>query len=117
MTIIADVTSEDSIVSAYEEVGKKYGQIHIMVNCAGIMGPTSTKIADYSTEDFDRLYQVNQRGTFLMTKNAVKAMEPFGYGRTLLIASLAGKEGNPGMIGYSASKAAVIGIVKSIGKE
>jgi len=54
MTIIADVTSEDSIVSAYEEVGKKYGQIHIMVNCAGIVGPTSTKITDYSTEDFDR---------------------------------------------------------------
>ena len=111
MTIIADVTSEQSIVSAYEEVGKKYGQIHIMVNCAGIVGPTSTKITDYSTEDFDRLYQVNQRGTFLMTKYAVKAMEPFGYGRILLIASMAGKEGNPGMIGYSASKAAVIGIV------
>jgi 3-oxoacyl-[acyl-carrier protein] reductase len=88
-----------------------------MVNCAGIVGPTSTKITDYSTEDFDRLYQVNQRGTFLMTKYAVKAMEPFGYGRILLIASMAGKEGNPGMIGYSASKAAVIGIVKSIGKE
>ena len=52
-----------------------------------------------------------------MTKYAVKAMEPFGYGRILLIASMAGKEGNPGMIGYSASKAAVIGIVKSIGKE
>jgi 3-oxoacyl-[acyl-carrier protein] reductase len=81
------------------------------------VGPTSTKITDYSTEDFDRLYQVNQRGTFLMTKYAVKAMEPFGYGRILLIASMAGKEGNPGMIGYSASKAAVIGIVKSIGKE
>ena len=117
LTIIADVTSEDSIISAYEEVGKKYGQIHMMVNCAGIVGPTSTKITDYSTEDFDRLYQVNQRGTFLMTKYAVKAMEPFGYGRILLIASMAGKEGNPGMIGYSASKAAVIGIVKSIGKE
>jgi 3-oxoacyl-[acyl-carrier protein] reductase len=111
MTIIADVTSEQSIISAYEEVGKKYGQLHIMVNCAGIVGPTSTKITDYSTEDFDRLYQVNQRGTFLMTKYAVKAMEPFGYGRILLIASMAG------MIGYSASKAAVIGIVKSIGKE
>lgn len=117
MTIVADVTSEQSIISAYAEVGKKYGQIHIMVNCAGIVGPTSTKITDYSTEDFDRLYQVNQRGTFLMTKFAVKAMESFGYGRILLIASMAGKEGNPGMIGYSASKAAVIGIVKSIGKE
>jgi len=88
-----------------------------MINCAGIVGPTSTKITDYSTDDFDRLYQVNQRGTFLMTKYAVKAMEPFGYGRILLIASMAGKEGNPGMIGYSATKAAVIGIVKSIGKE
>jgi NAD(P)-dependent dehydrogenase (short-subunit alcohol dehydrogenase family) len=88
-----------------------------MVNCAGIEGPTSTKITDYSTQDFDRLYQVNQRGTFLMTKYAVKAMETFGYGHILLIASMAGKEGNPGKIGYSAYKAAVIGIIKSICKE
>ena len=84
-----------------------YGKIDIMVNCAGIIGPTSTKIVNYSVEDFDRVYAVNLRGSFLMTKYAIQAMEKNNYGRILLIASIAGKEGNPGMAGYSSTKAGV----------
>jgi NAD(P)-dependent dehydrogenase (short-subunit alcohol dehydrogenase family) len=88
-----------------------------MVNSAGIVGPTSTKITDYASEEFDKIYGVNLRGAFLMTKYTLKTMEKYNYGRILLIASIAGKEGNPFMVGYSSMKAGVIGLVKGVGKE
>ena len=88
-----------------------------MVNAAGIVGPTSTRITDYSLSAFDDIYSVNLRGAFLMTRHAIRIMEKRNYGRILLIASIAGKEGNPGMVGYSATKAGVIGLVKGVGKE
>jgi 3-oxoacyl-[acyl-carrier protein] reductase len=66
---------------------------------------TNTKITEFPTEEFDKIYQVNLKGSFL------------GSGRLLLIASIAGKEGNPGMIGYSSTKAGVIGLVKGVAKE
>ena len=77
----------------------------------------STKITDYPVEEYDKVYAVNLRGSFLMTKYAVKAMEKYNYGRILLLASIAGKEGNPFMTGYSSMKAGVTGLVKGIGKE
>ena len=112
-----DVSSEDELRQSFEQVEATYGKIDIMINSAGIVGPTSTKITDYATEAFDKIYAVNLRGTFLMAKYALKAMEKNNYGRILLIASIAGKEGNPGMVGYSATKSGVIGLVKGIGKE
>lgn len=112
-----DVSSENSVVQAIHKVEEKYGQIHIMVNCAGIVGLTSTKITDYPVEDYDKIYAVNLRGSFLMTKHVIKVMEKFNYGRILLLASIAGKEGNPFMTGYSSTKAGVTGLVKGIGKE
>jgi NAD(P)-dependent dehydrogenase (short-subunit alcohol dehydrogenase family) len=114
---LVDVASEDAVRKAMEEVEATYGQIDIMVNCAGIVGPTSTNITDYPTEAFDRIYNINLRGSFLMTKYALMAMKKKNYGRILLIASMAGKEGNPFMAGYTAMKAGVIGLVKGIGKE
>ncbi|AYB35039.1 SDR family NAD(P)-dependent oxidoreductase [Chryseolinea soli] len=114
---LVDVASEDAVRKAMEEVEATYGQIDIMVNCAGIVGPTSTNITDYPTEAFDRIYNINLRGSFLMTKYALVAMKKKNYGRILLIASMAGKEGNPFMAGYTAMKAGVIGLVKGIGKE
>ncbi|HEY5748121.1 MAG TPA: SDR family NAD(P)-dependent oxidoreductase, partial [Chryseolinea sp.] len=112
-----DVASEDAVRKAMEEVETTYGQIDVMVNCAGIVGPTSTNITDYPTEAFDRIYNINLRGSFLMTKYALTAMKKKNYGRILLIASMAGKEGNPFMAGYTATKAGVIGLVKGVGKE
>jgi 2-dehydro-3-deoxy-L-rhamnonate dehydrogenase (NAD+) len=112
-----DVASEASVIGAMTEVETAFGKIDIMVNCAGIVGPTSTKITEYSVEDYDKIYGVNLRGSFLMTKYAIKSMEKHNYGRILLIASMAGKDGNPGMAGYSSTKAGVIGLVKAIGKE
>ena len=112
-----DVSSESSVVKAIQQVEQKRGQIHIMINAAGIVGPSGTKITDYPVDEYDKVYAVNLRGSFLMTKYVVKAMEKYNYGRILLIASIAGKEGNPFMAGYSSMKAGVTGLVKGIGKE
>ncbi|MDQ6479465.1 SDR family NAD(P)-dependent oxidoreductase [Dyadobacter sp. LHD-138] len=112
-----DVSSEDDVKTAMQKVETIHGRLDIMVNAAGIVGPTNTKITDYSVEDYDHIYRVNLRGSFLMTKYAVSIMEKHNYGRIVLIASIAGKEGNPGMAGYSSTKAGVIGLVKGIGKE
>jgi 2-dehydro-3-deoxy-L-rhamnonate dehydrogenase (NAD+) len=112
-----DVASESSVISAINQIEERFGKIDIMVNCAGIIGPNGTKITNYSVEDFDRVYNVNLRGSFLMTKYVIKVMEKHNYGRILLLASMAGKEGNPGMAGYTASKGGVISLVKGIGKE
>lgn len=112
-----DIANEQDVVSAFDAVKEIYGQIDIMVNSAGIVGPTSTSILDYPVLEFDKVYQVNLRGAFLMAKYALQHMAPRAYGRILLIASIAGKEGNPFMAGYSASKAGVIGLVKGLGKE
>jgi 3-oxoacyl-[acyl-carrier protein] reductase len=103
-----DVSKEDSVKSAMEQAEATFGKIDVMINCAGIVGPTSTKITDYSVEDYDKIYGINLRGSFLMTKYAIKAMEKHNYGRILLLASMAG---------YSSTKAGVIGLVKGIGKE
>jgi 3-oxoacyl-[acyl-carrier protein] reductase len=99
------------------KVEKELGPIAVMVNSAGIVGPTSTKIVDYPPEKFDEVYRVNLLGSFLMTQAVLPLMLRNNYGRILLIASIAGKEGNPGMVGYSASKSGVIGLVKGVAKE
>jgi len=112
-----DISSEIPVQSTIKEVEDTFGRIDIMVNSAGIVGPSNTKITDYPVEEYDRIYGINLRGAFLMTKYSVKAMEKNNYGRILLIASIAGKEGNPFMAGYSSMKAGVLGLVKGIGKE
>ena len=114
---VVDISSESPVQNAIQQAEDKFGKIDIMVNSAGIVGPTNTKITDYPVEEYDKIYGINLRGAFLMTKYAVKAMEKNNYGRILLIASIAGKEGNPFMTGYSSMKAGVIGLVKGIGKE
>ena len=114
---VVDVSDEAAVKWVMEQVENAFGKIDIMVNCAGIVGPTSTKITDYPVEAYDKIYQVNLRGSFLMTKYALKAMEKNNYGRILLLASIAGKEGNPFMTGYSSMKAGVLGLVKGVGKE
>jgi len=112
-----DISSEYETQRAMGFVESNFGKIDIMVNSAGIVGPTNTKITDYPVEEYDKIYGINLRGAFLMTKFAIKAMEKNNYGRILLLASIAGKEGNPFMAGYSSMKAGVIGLVKGIGKE
>ena len=112
-----DISSENSVKTGIEKVIAQAQRIDIMVNSAGIVGPTSTRIADYPADALDEIYTVNLRGTFLMTKYTLEHMQKQDYCRVLLIVSIAGKEGNPGMCGYSATKADVIGLVKTVGKE
>lgn len=112
-----DVSDEEGIRSAVEKTVSLYGRLDVAVNSAGIVGPTNTNISAFSFQDFERVIRINLMGSFLLTKYAVEAMSPNRYGRILLIASIAGKEGNPGMVGYSASKSGVIGLVKGVAKE
>ncbi len=112
-----DVSVEDSIKQGLAEVATHFGRLDIAVNSAGIVGPTSTRITEYSSQDFQRVLQVNLCGSFYRVRHSIPHMLAHNYGRILLISSMAGKEGNPGMVGYSTAKAGVIGLVKAVGKE
>ncbi|MEZ5325008.1 MAG: SDR family NAD(P)-dependent oxidoreductase [Verrucomicrobiales bacterium] len=112
-----DVSHEADVIKAMDAVIARHGQLDIVVHCAGIVGQNSTKITEVECETFDRVYAVNLRGSFLVTKHAIARMINRDYGRVLLFASIAGKEGNAGMCAYSATKAGVIGLTKSAGKE
>ena len=114
---ITDIANEAEIIKALDEVEKDFTKIDVMVHCAGIVGPTNTKITDYSSQEYDKIIAINLKGSFLITKYAVMKMEKNNYGRILLVASIAGKEGNPGMVGYTSAKAGVIGLVKGVAKE
>lgn len=112
-----DISDESQVSEAVSEVERKWKKIDILVHAAGIVGPTSTNITNFSTADFDHVYQVNLKGSFLITKYCLRVMEKLNKGRLLLLSSIAGKEGNPGMVGYSSTKAGVIGLVKGVAKE
>lgn len=115
--LVADITKEQSVKDAFDKVLSKENKIDIVINSAGIVGPNGMKTAEVEYNLFEQTCTVNLNGAFLATRYALRAMEPNGYGRILLIASIAGKEGNAGMAAYSASKAGVIGLVKAAGKE
>lgn len=112
-----DISDEPQVQSSLDAVANEYGKIDIMINSAGIVGPTATKITDYSYAAFLKVINVNLNGSFLMTKYVLPHMLKQNYGRILLIGSIGGKEGNPGMAGYAASKSGVMGLVKGVGKE
>lgn len=112
-----DITNDASVADATNDVIARHGKLDGLVHCAGIVGPNGKTIVDVSAEEFDTVCRVNLLGSFIVTHHAVKAMLPRNYGRVLLFASIAGKEGNAGMCAYSASKAGVIGLAKSVGKE
>ncbi|MGW0688432.1 SDR family NAD(P)-dependent oxidoreductase [Streptomyces sp. NPDC002754] len=110
---VTDVASVDSALMRAEEM---FGAVEIVVNCAGILGPVAPTV-ETSQQTFERIVDLNLGGAFTVTRAALQLMLPRGYGRIVHIASMAGKEGNPQMAAYSASKAGVIGMVKSVGKE
>ncbi len=116
-TALVDVSDEAQVNAAMDGVIERHGRMDVMVNSAGIPGKTAVKIVDYDLESFQKVLRINLIGSFIMTRAAIQRMLPRQYGRILLLASMAGKDGNPGMAGYTASKAGVIGLVKGIGKE
>lgn len=114
--IMVDVSHEASVQAALHETLHRQDRIDILVNSAGIAGPTAN-LWDYSLADWRRVQAVNSDGTFLCCRAVLPAMIARNYGRIVNIASIAGKEGNPKAAAYSASKAAVIALTKSLGKE
>jgi 3-oxoacyl-[acyl-carrier protein] reductase len=113
----ADVTDEASVQAAVADVLRERGRIDIVVNSAGVTGKTNLQTHEVALDNFDFVFRVNVRGPFLLAKHVLPSMLQHKYGRILHIASVAGKEGNAGMLAYSASKAAVIGMTKVQGKE
>jgi NAD(P)-dependent dehydrogenase (short-subunit alcohol dehydrogenase family) len=112
----SDVTNSGAVRGAVEEVIRRTGRIDILVNNAGIAG-RAAPIAEQTDEDWQHNIAVNLTGVFNMCRAVVPHMLSRKYGRIVNIASIAGKEGNPRMAPYSATKAGVIGLTKSIGKE
>jgi NAD(P)-dependent dehydrogenase (short-subunit alcohol dehydrogenase family) len=111
-----DIRVDVSDWTSVESMAKKVGAVDILVNSAGIQGPFAP-MWETSNEQWDQTLAVNLNGTFYTCKAFVPGMIHKGWGRIVNIASIAGKEGNPKLSAYSTSKAAVIGLTKSLGKE
>ena len=111
-----DVTDPSSANAAVERVLATHGQLHVLVCCAGIAGK-ALPTWEQGDEDWQSVMRVNLDGVFNCCRAALPGMVENNYGRIVNIASLAGKEGNPNMVAYSASKAGVIGASKSMAKE
>jgi 3-oxoacyl-[acyl-carrier protein] reductase len=116
-TFKLDVTDPVAAHKAVNELVAQKGRVDVLVNCAGITGKTGIKSHEVALDDFDRVMNVNVRGSFIMFQAVIGHMLARNYGRVLHIASISGKEGNAGMLAYSTSKAAVIGMAKVQGKE
>ena len=113
---IVDVTNFEIVNKNLDEVEKKYGKIDIFVNNAGIAGMNTT-VAEYPLDEWKKVMNLNLNSVFFCCKAVVPFMLKNDYGRIVNIASIAGKEGNPNASAYSTSKAGVIGLTKSLGKE
>ncbi len=111
-----DVASLADVEAAFQSTVAAFGKVDALVNSAGIAGKNAT-LWEYSVEDWMRIVDINLHGTFYTCRTVVPHMLRNGYGRIVNIASIAGKEGNPNLSAYSAAKAAVIGLTKSLGKE
>ena len=111
-----DITSFDKVKQTLDSIIDKYYKIDIFVNNAGIAGP-SFKTWEYPNQDWEDVINIDLNGTFNCCKAVVPHMIKKNYGRIVNVASIAGKEGNPNASAYSAAKAGVIALTKSLGKE
>ena len=112
-----DITDDAATRKAVAAAEKKAGHFHAVVNCAGITGRTNLKGHEVDLADFDVVHRINLRGALVLSQAVLPGMLARHYGRILHVASIAGKEGNAGMTAYSATKAGLIGMVKSLGKD
>ena len=113
---IVDVSDFKNINNSLKEIENKHGKIDIFINNAGIAG-VNTTVAEYPLDEWKKVINLNLNSVFYCCKAVVPFMIKNNYGRIVNIASIAGKEGNPNASAYSTSKAGVIGLTKSLGKE
>ena len=116
LALTGDVSRASDVDAAVARVESELGPLDIAVCAAGV-GGDSLRTVDVPDEEWHRVFAINSDGVFFVNRAAARVMVPRGYGRIVNIASIAGKEGNPMAAAYSASKAAVIGMTKSIGKD
>ena len=114
--VAVDVTSQESVAAAVKATLQMAPRVDALINSAGITGPNA-KLWDYPVDDWRAVMEINLNGLFLCCREWVPHMRTNNYGRIVNIASVAGKDGNPNASAYSASKAAVIALTKSLGKE
>jgi len=114
---LLDITNENLVHQTINSIQEHFGSIDILVNSAGITGQTNIQSHNTNTVDIRKVFEINYYGSYFTSKYVLPHMLHQNYGRILHIASIAGKEGNAGMIAYSSSKAAVIGMTKVQGKE
>jgi 3-oxoacyl-[acyl-carrier protein] reductase len=115
-TFPVDVADAAAVARTARATAEALGGIDVLVCSAGITGPNAT-LAEYPIEDWKRVFDINVHGLFLCNQAVLPFMQKKDYGRIVNVASVAGKEGNPNASAYSASKAAVVGLTKSLGKE
>jgi 3-oxoacyl-[acyl-carrier protein] reductase len=113
---VHDISVAEQVAAAAEATAAAFGKLDILVASAGITGPNTT-LWEYPVREWQRVIDVNLNGLFYCNRAVVPHLLRNGYGRIVNIASIAGKEGNPNASAYSASKAGVIGLTKSLGKE
>jgi len=115
-TAQVDISNYAQVQAAAKSTAAHFGKIDALVNSAGVAG-ANAMVWEYPVDEWLRVHDINIHGTFYTCREVVPHLQKNGYGRIVNIASIAGKEGNPTASAYSASKAAVIGFTKSLGKE
>jgi 2-dehydro-3-deoxy-L-rhamnonate dehydrogenase (NAD+) len=116
LSVTGDLASSADVDAAVGRVERDLGRLDVLVNSAGVPGE-SIRTTDVTDEEWQRVFAINANGSFYMCRAVLPGMIERGYGRIVLVASIAGKEGNPMAAAYSASKAAVIAMTKAIGKD
>ena len=112
-----ELGSQESVQSAINEIVALTGRIDALINTAGVVGPTNVKVEDVKWADFESTVRINLFGTVWLTQAVIPFMKKAKYGRIAHVASIAGKEGNPGMTPYNVSKSGMIGFIKGVSKE
>lgn len=112
-----NVADQSGVAQFLNDVVKEFGHLDAIVNSAGIVGPTNTPLEKITAADIEKVLSINLLGAIWLTQAALPIMKAAKYGRIVHVASIAGKEGNPGMTPYVLSKSAMIGFVKAVAKE
>ena len=116
LAVATDISSKEQVQAMVQAIMERFGRIDILINNAGILGPTCP-VVEIEEGDWDRVLAINLKGAFLCSQAVVPHMVAQGWGRIVSMSSVAGKEGNAGMAPYNVSKVGIIGLTKSLGHE